>query len=131
MRTAFAIPALAMLAACATLPDQPIFDNGPPAPQGTSVALDEPVWVGSIVATPKEVLEDSRCPENARCVWAGRLVVSTRIDGAGWRETVPLTLGEPRATHGTTITLVSGIPGARAGEVTPPTAYRFAYEGGG
>ncbi len=35
---------------------------------------------------PLEVLEDSRCPQNARCVWAGRLRLRVNIDGVGDRE---------------------------------------------
>ena len=122
-------PALALLAACAAVPGAPIVANGPPAPAGSLVALNQPVQVGTLIATPKEVIEDSRCPENARCVWAGRLVVSTRIDGAGWRETVPLTLGQTHTTHGTAITLVAGHPEARADRQVEPLDYRFGYTG--
>lgn len=128
-KAAFALAASAALAACATHQNQPIVE-GTPVAQGMAVPLDQPVHVGALVATPKEVVEDSRCPQNARCVHAGRLVVNTRIDGPGWRETVPLTLGEPFATHGTTITLVSGLPEKQAETQTPPGAYRFAYQGG-
>lgn len=35
---------------------------------------------------PLEVLEDSRCPQNARCVWAGRVRLRVAIDGVGERE---------------------------------------------
>jgi len=129
MKPLFAIPALALLAACAHYQDAPIVDNGPPAPGGL-VPLGQPVQVGKLVATPMKVVSDSRCPENARCVWAGELVVTTRIDGAGWRETEDLKLGESHATHGTTITLVSGLPEKQSAGETPADSYRFAYEGG-
>jgi hypothetical protein len=117
------------LAACAVIPDAPIVVGVPAAP-GSAVALGQPVKVGAVVATPMEVVEDSRCPINARCIWAGRLVVKTRIDGAGWRETADLTLGEPYGTHDVVIALTSGEPGREAGDgkETPPAAYRFTYE---
>lgn len=35
---------------------------------------------------PLEVLEDSRCPQNARCVWAGRLRLRVAVEGVGDRE---------------------------------------------
>ena len=92
--------------------------------------IDQPTRVGSLVVTPKEVAEDSRCPMNARCVWAGRLIVTTRIDGAGWRETVNLTLGQPHPTHGTQLTLTSGTPEKLAGPQVPPSAMTFGFEGG-
>ena len=115
------------LAACASVPDVPIVE-GTPLPAGTPVAIDQPVWVGDMVLTPKRVVEDSRCPMNTRCVWAGRLVVETRIDGAGWRETKELSLGETYVTHGQSVALVSAEPNTLAGQETSPAAYRFVYE---
>lgn len=88
------------------------------------------VHVGKLVAVPQALVEDSRCPINARCVWAGRAVLSTRIYGPGFDETVPLVLGEPYATHGTTITLTSAEPGKMAGQTVPMSTYRFTFEGG-
>ncbi len=123
-------PAFAFLAACATMPDAPIVEGGPPAAAGTRVTLGQPVWAGAVAVTPLAVIEDSRCPENARCVTAGRIVVTTRIDGAGWRETVPLELGEPHVERGRTVTLVSAIPEPRAGVETAPGDYRFVFERG-
>lgn len=109
------------------VPDAPIV-VGTPVAEGTAVALDQPVRAGEVVITPKKVVEDSRCPENARCVWAGRLVVQTRIDGAGWRETTNIALGETYGTHGHVVALVSGLPEKRADRETPSAEYRFVYE---
>ncbi len=126
-----ALGALALLpialAGCVMVPDAPIVAGNPVA-QGTPVALDQPVRVADIVVTPKAVVEDSRCPQNARCVWAGRLVVKTRIDGAGWRETTNVALGETVATHGQALALVSATPEKHTDSETPPGQYRFVYE---
>ena len=46
---------------------------------------------GGLRVRPLEVLEDSRCPQNARCIWAGRLRLRVAIDGDGERE---MTLGD-------------------------------------
>ena len=113
----------ALLAGCATTP-------GPFAVQGSTVEIPEGVHVGRLVAVPQVLLEDSRCPMNARCVWAGRVVLSTRIYGPDFDETVPLVLGEPYATHGTSITLTSVQPEKMAGEEIPAPVYRFGFEGG-
>jgi len=118
---------LAGLAACAVIPDVPRPESVAVL-QGTPVALGQAVTVGGVVATPMEVVEDSRCPINARCVWAGRLVVKTRIDGAGWRETSDLTLGEPWGTHDVVIALASGEPAPETGREIAARDYRFTYE---
>ncbi|MXO71646.1 hypothetical protein [Alteraurantiacibacter buctensis] len=126
MKTLFlSLAALPLLAACATTPLA-----GPAAPEGSTVALGQPVQVADIVLTPLRVTEDSRCPINARCVWAGQIIVETRVDGRGWRETLPMQLGEPAGTHGYVLNLVSAEPGRMAGTAeTDPKDYRFAYEG--
>ena len=128
MNKLFCLAPLALLAGCIVYKDAPIVDGGPPAAEGTAVPLRHPVQVGAVVATPMTVVEDSRCPENVRCVWAGRLVVATRIDGAGWRETVDLTLGEPARVRDVTVALVSGLPEKRADRETVADEYRFVYE---
>ena len=127
MKTRSFLIALAfpLLAGCATIPD-----TAPPAPAGSIVALCEPVMVADVVLTPMRVTEDSRCPINARCIHAGQIVVETRVDGAGWRETVPMTLGEPAGVRGYILNLVSAEPGKLAGGPdVKPTDYRFSYEG--
>lgn len=129
LRIAASLALSASLAACAVIPDAPNV-VGTPLPDGTPVALGQPVQVGTVVATPMKVIEDSRCPINARCVWAGRLVVETRIDGAGWRDTANINLGETYGTHGQVIALVSGEPGKTAETETAPGAYRFTYAPG-
>lgn len=118
--TIFLLPLL--LAGCASSRFAPL--------EGMPVAIGETVPVGTLAASPRSVVEDSRCPDNVQCVWAGRLVVSTRIDGEGWSETVPLTLGEPYSVQGRTITLVSGRPEKFSERKRPRNEYRFIFEGG-
>ena len=117
------LAAVALLAACATTPV-------PFAAEGSTVEIPNGVHVGKLVAVPQVLLEDSRCPMNARCVWAGRAVLSTRIYGPDFDETVPLTLGEPYATHDTSITLTSVQPEQQTGAEIPAPNYRFGFEGG-
>ena len=94
------------------------------------MALGKPVMVTDVVLTPMRVTEDSRCPINARCIHAGQIVVETRVDGAGWRETVPMTLGEPVGVRGYILNLISAEPGKMAGGPdVKPADYRFSYEG--
>jgi len=112
------------LGACATLPTAaPVRGDG-------LAHLNEATRVGALVVTPRAVVEDSRCPINARCVWAGRAVVRSEVAGAGWRETLNLTLGERVITHGAALALTSVEPGKMAGAEAQPLDYRFGFEGG-
>jgi len=75
---------------------------------------------------PLEVLEDSRCPQNARCVWAGRLRLRVSVEGVGEREIEDNETGlqTPRGSFA----LVAISPGTWTGwpeSQRPP--YRFGF----
>jgi hypothetical protein len=125
--TRFAPPALAvlLLAGCAVIPAP---DRTPPQAQGYAVPLGVPVRVGDLIVTPKKLVEDSRCPADARCVWAGRVVVTTRIVGPDFSDTADLTLGEPYGTHGKMLALASVRPAKTAQSAAEQRVYRFVYE---
>ena len=127
MKTAFAAALALPLSACAIIPDTPRV-NGDAATQGTPVALGEAVWTGDTILKPLAVTEDSRCPANAQCVWAGRLTVSTRITATSWAQTAPLTLGEPYEVLGRTYILATATPDKTAAGEIPATEYRFTFE---
>lgn len=124
MKFTATLPSLALLAACAGTP------LPEPIPDGQPVGLGETAYVGRLIVAPRKVTEDSRCPVDVQCIQAGRVVVSTRLDGEGWSETVPLVLGEAYATHGTTVMLVSVRPDKYSDRETPRAEYRFIFDGG-
>jgi len=107
------------LSACATVPT---------APLGPSATIGQVAAVGGLRVRPLEVVEDSRCPINARCVWAGRLILRAEVARRGFRQLRNLTLGEPQAVPGGQLTLVSAEPGKLAGEQPPLLPPRFTFE---
>lgn len=113
------------LTACATLPTAaPVRGDG-------FARLGEATRVGTLVVTPLRVVEDSRCPINARCIWAGRAIVHTRIESGGRSETTDIELGRPYITHDRGLQLVSIEPGKLAGaQPDPPPPTVFGYESG-
>ncbi|RJY08704.1 hypothetical protein [Aurantiacibacter aquimixticola] len=116
--------AVAILSACATT--QQVAQ-----PAGSAIALGESVAVEEMSVTPLRVVEDSRCPINARCVWAGRLVVEAAIRSDGVAETREMTLGEPELMGGQSVLLSEVLP--RPSTQTMPVApgdYRFVFTNG-
>jgi len=104
------------LTACASAP----LKNGTyPLQPGQRVALS-----GDTTLT-YDSFSDSRCPANARCIWAGRLSFRFVLDGPGGPE--EFTLGPdqlaatPKSLHGARVALEpSSIPPARSTSATRP-----------
>jgi len=105
---------------------------------GSTDAIEGPVRLGQIAAVggprvqPERVIEDSRCPMNARCVWAGRVVLRTKVFGGTWPKTLDLVLGVPADVADGKLTLVAVTPDRVAGRSarTEPSRFAFAFQGG-
>jgi hypothetical protein len=106
--------AAALLAGCATMPAPAV---------GPTAALGRIARVEGLTIRPLRVVEDSRCPINARCVWAGRMILRAEVN----RAPLDLTLGEPVAYAGGRLALVAAEPGRTAGRETNPADYRFTF----
>ncbi len=92
-----------------------------------SARLGEATRAGPLIVRPTKIVEDSRCPINARCVWAGRLIVRAKVTFDHHTETRDLTLGKPVPIAGDTLVLDSGEPGKLAGKETKPGDYRLHF----
>ena len=122
-------PAFAAIAltACATVP-------AASATTGTATArYGETANVGPLLVRPIALVEDSRCPIKARCVWAGRLVITAEVTFHGGSEQYRgnMTLGSPLMLGNESVMLVAGEPGKLAGADGNPPASRFTFEYGG
>lgn len=101
--------------------------NPPARPPEGAARLGQTVYVDGPRVTPLKVIEDSRCPMNARCVWAGRVVLHVRVQGGAWQREIDLTLGEPVQVADGGLTLVSVTPERRTDITVKPGDYRFAF----
>ena len=111
-----ALLVLTGLTACASAP---LKDGIYPLQPGQRVALS-----GNTTLT-YDSFSDSRCPANARCVWAGRLSFRFVVDGPGGKEEFALGPDQlattPRSLQGARVTLdPSSIPPARTTYATRP-----------
>ena len=122
IRTALIFAAALQLTGCASYHIRE--DGISRAAIGETVAVDGPK------VTPLEVLEDSRCPMNARCVWAGQVRLKVRIHlGAGNQER-ELTSNKPVQVADGSLELVEVRPDRVAGEgqALDPKDYRFGFK---
>lgn len=95
---------------------------------GTARArIGQAVEIADFKLTPLEVIEDSRCPTNVRCVWAGRLRLKARINIGGKATEQELTLGEEQPVGTGTLKLVEAKPYPEQGRTIYPEDYRFGF----
>jgi hypothetical protein len=128
--------------------------SGPSVPlradAGTPVALNEPAWLEApwLSIIPRAIIEDSRCPVNARCVWAGRVRIEAdvtanrepesdeiRFHGPITTFRITLSSDQPTPIFGGTISLedvqpmpVAGEPGKGPGNPRIVMAYQRPVE---
>ncbi len=107
------------LASCATVP--PAQAEGP-------VGLGQTAYTNGLNVRPIAIVEDSRCPINVMCVWAGRLVVRSEVIAGSWRRTLDLELAKPQPIADGAITLVAAEPSKMADSPIDPRSYRFTFD---
>jgi hypothetical protein len=85
---------------------------------------------GGLIVRPYAIVEDSRCPGDATCLWEGRMRIRASVSG---RES-ELTLGETLETPNGAVVFVLASPGPWAewpsDELGPRPAYRFGFRRG-
>lgn len=118
MRSTLPIAAALAMAGCTTL-------TGPA--RGPTAGIGETAAIGALRVRPIEVVEDSRCPANAKCVWAGRFVLRAEVSRPRFRQVRTLTLGEAQEVAGGKLTLVSVAPEKLAGPQPPSSPPRFTF----
>ena len=106
------------LAACATTPAHS---------ENAWIGIGQTTQSGPLTIRANALVEDSRCPMNARCVWAGRVVVDVTLTQAGRTTRTNLILGEPQALENGSVMLDSVEPGKMAGAGQPPLDYRLHF----
>lgn len=115
------IAALSLSACAATGAQTPLRD-------ASDVALGQRAYADGPIIQPVEVIEDSRCPMNARCIWAGRVKVKMLwIRPTGEKQPFEVTLGEATPLADGSITLESVRPEKRTDRTIKPDDYRFSF----
>lgn len=94
----------------------------------TEVRLGQRADLGGPRVTVLKVLEDSRCPMEARCVWAGRVRLSIRIELGSGTTLRELASDKPLAVADGTLELLGTMPPKSTQRTIAPGDYRFALK---
>jgi hypothetical protein len=119
MKTSAALVLAALpLAGCATL-------FGPGESSVHELKLGETGDFGPVNLTPISVDQDSRCPVNTQCIWAGTVRLKVLVEPAGVNHSVFATLGQPMGVDGGTLLLEHVTPQRTSTAQIPPNHYSF------
>lgn len=125
-----------LISGCAATSAPPLSNTAAPTDIQATVLVDasnvgfgQRAYVDGPIIEPVKLLEDSRCPQNARCVWAGRLRLQMIWHrGNGEAQPFELTLGEPTHIADGNIQITSAPPAPILGEAAlAPADYRFSF----
>lgn len=95
-----------------------------------SLQIGATVQRADFAFTLEKIIEDSRCPVDVSCVWAGRVrVAASHYSGSGDKYIIKtFNLGVPVIIGKDEITLVQVTPAPRENIVFQPTDYTFIFE---
>ena len=109
------------LAACVTTGATGAFPEGP-------ARIGQTVRVGGPTVRPIAIVEDSRCPTDVVCVWAGRVIVRVEVGTGQGRQEMQIEQGKPVRVADGMLTLRDVTPGHRHTQPLKPGDYRFTFE---
>ena len=90
--------------------------------------LGQTVNVGGPKVTPLVILEDSRCPMEARCIWAGRVRLSVRVTTGAGTTVRELASDRPLQVADGQLVLQSIMPPRSSQRTLAPSDYRFTFK---
>ena len=90
--------------------------------------LSQTVRFGSMKVTPLKVLEDSRCPMEARCIWAGRVTLRVRINFGGSDQFGEVSTDKPFQVRAGMLELQGVMPPRSTQHALVPADYRFTLK---
>jgi hypothetical protein len=90
--------------------------------------LGEQVEALGETITPVKVLDDSRCPRDVQCVWAGTLHLDATVRSGMGLGRLTFELGKTSTTEVNSITLISVTPSPMSTTVIGERDYEFTFE---
>lgn len=91
------------------------------------IKIGETKALQGIEIKPTRIIEDSRCPLDVQCIWAGQLVVEVLLKSGTRFQTIQMKTGVGRVYSGKTIVLSSALPLKKAGEEIKKEEYVLTF----
>ncbi|MBY0376899.1 hypothetical protein K2P96_02915 [Patescibacteria group bacterium] len=105
-----------------------ICNDTPLETESTTAGLNQGILNNGIHLTPLEVVSDSRCPTDVKCIWAGTVTLRTLLENGADSSTVNLGLGTPFSFSGKSVTLTKVTPDKQSQKTISQSQYKFEFE---
>lgn len=99
----------------------------PVSAQELTLSLGQKGSTFGLDITPIALVEDSRCPVDVVCIWAGTVKVRTSLESSLGKADQIFELNIPVTSGGKEITLINVLPGTLANETIATSSYRFVF----
>ena len=112
----------------AACPDQkpPIRDEVPGKAQN-EMSVGETKEINGLRITLNEIVEDSRCPSDVQCIWAGRLVANVTLKSDTKEQTLDLASDAAPKAFDTFLVSIAGISPEKLVSA-PSTSYKITFK---
>ncbi|MES3005558.1 MAG: IPT/TIG domain-containing protein [Patescibacteria group bacterium] len=96
--------------------------------QNITLPLNQIGTVSTLQITALKIVEDSRCPTNVTCIWAGRVVVQTKLKSGVNQATINLVNDEEFVLDGYKVKIIEVTPAkTSSGQIINNGQYRITY----
>ncbi|MCR4325261.1 MAG: hypothetical protein NUV59_00425 [Patescibacteria group bacterium] len=102
--------------------------SGSLSPERIEARIGQGASAMGVKVIPLEILEDSRCPSDVTCIWAGRVRLLAELQSASGTAEREFILGQPVATGAVSITLIAVYPDTLSTVSIGQGDYRFVFE---
>jgi hypothetical protein len=128
VRSMFIVAAIAASAAACAPAAAPPGAAAETAASSRTAGIGGTARVGGVAITPLALLEDSRCPRDVTCVWAGRVRIRVRIEAQGSASEAEMEVGKPIAASRGEIVLAVVSPERTSSAAIEADDYRFTFD---
>ena len=89
--------------------------------------LDQTIILNGVAITPLKVVQDSRCPADVQCIWAGTVELQVSLSSGSEIANLSIKLNEPLLFAHKNITLIETSPGPHSKKIIAPADYSFGF----
>ncbi len=103
------------------------FAECPSVRESITAKLNQKILNNEVYITPLKIIEDSRCPADVTCIWAGQVRLQAKLQSGNSEQEIILISGKPFIFSGKSVTLTDILPAKDSKKEVPLSEYGFDF----